>query len=324
MVSAQTFSLKLETGSNNASHHQIEVYVALSSLGKLGSSNFQFTFEKTKLSTPTLASHQLTSAHYEVSLTQPSSNTVSLNVVLAVDGNGDQILVAPNWFHLATINFEKLSNEAPTLNWLYNGGSTKTVAFLDNNHTQIYATSVVDLQEPIILPVELCCLEATVINEMVSVTWTTLSEKNNSHFNVQRSHNGSDFSNIGKIAGLGTSTISHNYEFIDKAPEVGINYYRLEQVDLDGTSLEHPSIVTANINSIFSTDIKIYPNPVKDELTINLGSYPLPKSIQISNAQGQIIQYIRPEINPIPVSDLPAGVYFLVIDEINYLKWVKL
>ena len=61
----------------------------------------------------------------------------------------------------------------------------------------------------------------------------TASESNNSHFLIERSANGKDFSAIGRVEGHGTTQTVQNYEFLDKTPLQGTNYYRLKQIDFD-------------------------------------------------------------------------------------------
>ena len=63
---------------------------------------------------------------------------------------------------------------------------------------------------------------------------------------------------------------------------------------------------------------------MKEELTIDLGNYGTPQSIEIWNTQGQLIRTIIDFKNTIPVSDLTAGMYFLVIDSQAFIKWIKL
>lgn len=323
---AQTFSLKFQEVLNNGTDYRMEVYISFSNVGKLGSSNFQFTFDDDLLEEPTLVSHQLSTSHYEVSITEPDTGKASLNVVLNSDANGNSITSSPNWFKLATINFKFKNSGQLSFNWLYKGGSSETVAFIDDNITQIYINSASDLQDfqsSAVLPVELCCLDAIPFKNNVLISWKTLSEQNNSHFNIQRSDNGIDFNMIGKIDGQGTSSQEHPYQFLDETPYNGINYYRLQQVDFNG-DYEYSSIVKSEIEQTTSSTIKIYPNPVTDEFQIDFGDYSTPQSLQIRNSQGIVVKNLEPTSNTISVSDLSSGLYFLVVDERIYLKWVKL
>ncbi|OAQ40296.1 hypothetical protein A5893_04910 [Pedobacter psychrophilus] len=84
------------------------------------------------------------------------------------------------------------------------------------------------------LPVNLTGFNGKKSGDNVILNWATLSEQNNSYFDVLRSGNGKDFSSIGKVTGNGNSNGKINYSFTDKTPEFGTNYYHLNQVDFDG------------------------------------------------------------------------------------------
>ncbi|NJN35007.1 MAG: T9SS C-terminal target domain-containing protein, partial [Saprospiraceae bacterium] len=64
----------------------------------------------------------------------------------------------------------------------------------------------------------------------------TASERNGSHFDVQRSKDGKTFTTIGQVKAVGNSLTLQRYEFSDENPLSGTNYYRLNAVDLDGAA----------------------------------------------------------------------------------------
>jgi hypothetical protein len=70
----------------------------------------------------------------------------------------------------------------------------------------------------------------------IQLTWNTENEINNSHFEVERSNNGSDWSSIGTVA-AGTSSLADSYTFTDESAPTAQTWYRLRQVDLDGKSM---------------------------------------------------------------------------------------
>ncbi|MCX2739476.1 GDSL-type esterase/lipase family protein [Pontibacter anaerobius] len=87
------------------------------------------------------------------------------------------------------------------------------------------------------LPVELTAFGArTNTQGQVLLEWQTASETNNAYFEVQRSQSGKDFQPIGQVKGSGTTVVAQNYTFTDSAAMSGTLYYRLKQVDTDGTS----------------------------------------------------------------------------------------
>ena len=101
-------------------------------------------------------------------------------------------------------------------------------------------------------------------NKTSLLTWTTSSEMNNDHFEIQRSAGNTDFKTIGKIKASGTTSQSHDYNFTDYLPLDGNNYYRLKQVDKTGkATYSSVAMVRFNLNSVI-----IYPNPAYDKIYI--------------------------------------------------------
>lgn len=118
------------------------------------------------------------------------------------------------------------------------------------------------------LPVELTNYYAKKSNNQTVINWTTLSETNNSHFIIARSLNGQDFSQLGKVRGMLNSTNIQQYEFLDKKPFIGTNYYRLIQYDLNGDSTDY-GVKTVKFTLNDSENLTIYPNPSKSKFTIS-------------------------------------------------------
>ena len=117
------------------------------------------------------------------------------------------------------------------------------------------------------LPVELVTFSAKALEDYNAVSWTTASEINNDHFEIEKSWDGISFVNTGNIKGAGNSTVNHEYAFNDYEVNKGTVYYRLKQVDFDGTA------TTSGIVAVKRTDMalqlaSIYPNPVSDILYI--------------------------------------------------------
>ena len=96
------------------------------------------------------------------------------------------------------------------------------------------------------LPVALTTFTAKANNTgSVNISWTTASEKNNSHFEVTRSADGVSFNKLAEVAGSGNTNTAQHYNYTDAKPASGNNYYRLKQVDHDGKSA-YSQIVAVN------------------------------------------------------------------------------
>ncbi len=91
-----------------------------------------------------------------------------------------------------------------------------------------------------VLPVELTLFEATAKRGDVFLNWQTASELNNDYFLVEKSSDAIHFESISLIHGAGTSSSTNNYQYIDPFPFVGVTYYRLTQVDLNGVHTHLP------------------------------------------------------------------------------------
>jgi hypothetical protein len=85
------------------------------------------------------------------------------------------------------------------------------------------------------LPVELTKFTVQSYKNGALLSWTTNSEINNSHFEIETSYDGINWENIGIVQGAGNSFEINNYQFIDNKIGSGIQYYRLKQLDFDGT-----------------------------------------------------------------------------------------
>ncbi|MCP4442611.1 MAG: T9SS type A sorting domain-containing protein [Aureispira sp.] len=182
------------------------------------------------------------------------------------------------------------------------------------------------------LPVELVEFTATrKDNDEVVLNWSTASELNNKGFEIQRMlETETEFTVVGWVDGMGTSMDVINYQFIDDNAFDGTSYYRLRQVDFDGTAeLTEMRVVEGMTSSQFA-HTEIYPNPVKNELNLRFTQIKKKQTanIQIFDARGQRIysQIITPNpqqthiINE--VENFAAGIYLLSI-ELDGEKFVQ-
>ncbi len=115
-----------------------------------------------------------------------------------------------------------------------------------------------------VLPVSLIEFTGEEKGKGINLKWTTASETDNDNFIVERSPDSRVFAEIGRMSGHGNSTSLNNYEMLDMNPFDGINYYRLVQVDFDGT--EKTSKVIAI--SVDKNDCRIYYDQTSDKLII--------------------------------------------------------
>lgn len=144
----------------------------------------------------------------------------------------------------------------------------------------------------------------------VKLEWSTSEEINASHFEVQRSTDALTFSTVGQVEAGGNSKASRFYHFEDEFLIKGTYYYRLKEVDKDG-SYEFTRI--ANVRITGNETVRAYPNPVIDLLTLEsnneLGHIDVFNSVGIRlrtvNTQEKTFQ--------LNISDLPKGVYVISV-----------
>ena len=113
------------------------------------------------------------------------------------------------------------------------------------------------------LPVELLTFNARQQNSEVLLEWLTASELNSKAFVLERSVDGKIFEKLGVIRSEGDENLESGYYFIDNAPLIGINYYRLKQLDWNEQE-EDLGIVSVEFRG--QTNIQLFPNPIKDAI----------------------------------------------------------
>ncbi len=141
-----------------------------------------------------------------------------------------------------------------------------------------------------LLPIELTALTATCDGRSSLVEWTTASERNNDYFVIERSDNAIEFYEVARVAGAGNSIESLDYSYIDYGVRGGDNYYRLVQVDYDGTRTVSEIVVATCVEAGEEPDVLAYPNPFNGELTVELENFSnRPARIDVYDVLGRLV-----------------------------------
>lgn len=158
------------------------------------------------------------------------------------------------------------------------------------------------------LPVELLHFYGKSIDRDVKLFWETANEVNNDGFEIQHSKDGLRWKPIGFVAGHGSSEESHRYEFEHQQVVYNNNYYRLKQIDFEGT-FDYSEVI--NISTNEEATVRIYPNPAQDFIQVK----GIEKAIVSLLDQGGCI-VAQQEIvgQDIDIAKLPSGVYFVTIN----------
>lgn len=196
----------------------------------------------------------------------------------------------------------------PAASYVGNAVFTYT-ATSDRNLTSTAASFTVPVANP--LAVELVQFNATPQNLDALLTWRTASEKNSDYFAIERSVDATQFIEVGMVRSQGSAA---SYQFFDKgvgSTLSGTVYYRLREMDLDGTATYSP--VQAVVFGASSPEMQLYPNPAVGELRMYL---PVAGArFTIYSATGQVLLEANTKTKEslIDISSLPTGVYSLLI-----------
>jgi pimeloyl-ACP methyl ester carboxylesterase len=171
-----------------------------------------------------------------------------------------------------------------------------------------------------VLPLELISFKAWNNQHNNVLEWVTLSEMDTKGFEIQRSRDGQNWEILGWAVAKGNKYNINNYNFVDNAP-FNLSYYRLNQIDLDGTSTFSKII---SVSRETNEEVVVFPNPTTGKLSILAAN--VPSYIRIVNNLGQLLVEKTVDNFEIDISNLPAGVYYmelLIESKRTYKKIVK-
>ncbi len=195
----------------------------------------------------------------------------------------------------AAAHYDCWKNIGGTAN-VENEGKTITVTGISSiNYTRSGAfDGIITLgskTEAIVLPIELTSFTATCDGKSALVEWTTATERNNDYFVLERSDDAINFTEVARVAGAGNSIDPIDYSYADYGIHGGDNYYRLVQVDYDGTRTASEIIVANCVEmSAGEPDVQAYPNPFYGELTLELENFDnRPARIDVYDMLGKLI-----------------------------------
>ncbi|MFM6984336.1 MAG: T9SS type A sorting domain-containing protein [Chitinophagaceae bacterium] len=167
------------------------------------------------------------------------------------------------------------------------------------------------------LPLTLLDFRAEFNGGAILVKWKTIQEEGSSHFNVLKSEDGASWNSIGSVAANNTPNVSV-YAFRDEMP-VAKNYYKLEQVDINGKISYSKVCFVANVEA--ENALSVYPNPSNGQVTINSAIF---TNYQVYNIQTGALVSEGIIDQTAMVSELSKGLYFVVMSNDETKEVVKL
>lgn len=170
------------------------------------------------------------------------------------------------------------------------------------------------------LPIALLFFHAQPESQAVQCSWVTTSEWNNDHFIVERSADGTDYTAVGQVVAVGNSSSVESYTFLDVAPLRGTSYYRLRQVDVDGTTS-----VSGVVPVRFDIDRELRAWMDDGQLHVVHGS-PSGTPYEVVDAAGRIVAQGLASADRFEVrlSGASSAVYVLLLRDPEETRYVRL
>lgn len=176
-----------------------------------------------------------------------------------------------------------------------------------------------------VVPVELTSFAANVVNNNVTLEWSTATETNNQGFELHRKSGDGDFQVFGFVNGNGTTTTPQSYSVVDKNLEPGTYYYRLKQIDFDG-QFEFSNVIEVEIAQPATYSMEQnYPNPFNPSTSIRFSLAEQSMTmLKVYNVLGQEVATLlngelsagNHEVN-FDASNLTSGVYVYQLEAIG-------
>ena len=164
------------------------------------------------------------------------------------------------------------------------------------------------------LPIKLSSFTAARSKQVVTLNWNTEFEIDAKEFIVERAE-GTSFHSVGTISSNGNSSTSKSYSFNDKNENVGVTYYRLKNVDLNGRFTYSEIRTVKGFGTL--NNVNIFPNPVRSNSTISVIGVTVNSSIQLLDFSGKILKSLNSNTNnSLDLTGVKNGTYLIrIIDK---------
>jgi len=174
-----------------------------------------------------------------------------------------------------------------------------------------------------LLPFRFSTFNASLSNSQTDLFWQTSNEENNQYFQIERSADGINWKSLQTIEGAGVrSTSIRKYTSADKEPLYGFNYYRIRQVNTDGT-FSYSEV--RKVNNRLITNILVFPNPAADFAIVEGLDKNRFNMIHLLDVTGKLIaeRFVKDSQYRFDLTKLPPGVYHVVVNGTEHFQLVK-
>lgn len=179
--------------------------------------------------------------------------------------------------------------------------------------------TTVDAADASVFPVTFTNLSARDLSGKVAINWSTASESGNEYFEVEHSNRLGGFTAIGRVEGAGDSQELLDYDFVHGTPVAGTNYYRIKQVDFEGT-FTYSGIIPVDVSAVQADKVTLFPNPAATgyfNLNVGSGWNVGEVSVTVTNVVGRRVMDWTQDVTAtrqIITSDLAAGMYLVRVE----------
>lgn len=198
-----------------------------------------------------------------------------------------------------SVNLGSVSSSAPAVESTFQGGGWWTLATISADNP---------------LPIELLSFDARPEGSQVRLDWRTATERDNDYFTIERSANGEDFEDVGRVDGAGNSTTVLHYSDLDRWPLPGTSFYRLRQTDFDGTST-WSGTVAVRMPGKGAQDLVLLTG---DDRVIALHDFAAGSTMDVLDMTGRVVWRGRTETDSrsdVPFGTLSGGAYVLRVSD---------
>ncbi len=252
-----------------------------------------------------------TPGYYKVAITASCRNRDDSNCDISLDGGSPNNLIIARTFDWAIFSKNTLSND------FYLTAGAHTLKILQKLSLSSMIDKVSVEQNITSLPIQLKYFNGLAKKDQIILNWETLAESNNDSYKILKSTDGNTFTLLSKVMANNKASV---YQTTDRQPFAGVNYYKLLQIDKDGTENDKETIF---VKWSFETDpyFLVYPNPAKTD--INVQTYTSENQVlnfSLMSLDGKVLQTFNRQAEPGQnyinlkfAKNLPKGMYLLVL-----------